>query len=172
MEQRLDELSFRMEAAMQERLRDQHQAVAELGATVLRHDPRRQLGIARETLALCQSRLNHALDRSLAGARNRCVSQEARLYRAVQVSIAARRSAYTELRGELMALSPLAVLQRGYALVRDEKGAVVRSVHGLSANQALSTHLADGEFTSQILKIEPNQAAKTARKKKEKTTQP
>jgi len=73
----------------------------------------------------------------LSSARHRSQSLEARLYRAAQVAIANRRAAYNSARGQLQSLSPLAVLQRGYALVQDESGAVVRSVDKLAA-QAMS----------------------------------
>jgi exodeoxyribonuclease VII large subunit len=167
LEQRLDDLSFRMESAMGELLRDLNRGVAELSACVLRHDPRQLLSVARESLAASQSRLNHALHRSLTAARYRQQSVEARLYRAAQVSVAGRRSAWANLRGELQAMSPLAVLQRGYALVQDEGGAVVRSVELLTTNQSLTTLLDDGSFSSKITTISSN---KVNKKKKDKPT--
>jgi exodeoxyribonuclease VII large subunit len=166
LEQRLDDLSFRMESAMSETLHRRHRALADLAAAVLRHDPRQQLSTAREALAASQSRLNHALDRSLASARHRNQSLEARLFRAAQVAVANRRAAYGAARNQLQSLSPLAVLQRGYALVQDESGAVVRSVERLTTNQSVSTRLGDGTFSSQITAIE---SSKRPKKKKERS---
>jgi exodeoxyribonuclease VII large subunit len=128
LEQRVDDLSFRMDAAMNEMLRANGRAVAKLAAMVLHHDPRRQLSTARDAIASHQARLEHALDRSLSSARHRNLSLEARLYRAAQVAVTSRRAAYAVVHGELRSLSPLAVLQRGYGLVQDENGAVIRSV--------------------------------------------
>jgi exodeoxyribonuclease VII large subunit len=128
LEQRLDELAFRMESAMGERLRRHHRVVADLSAAVLRHDPRRELSLARETLAACQSRLDYALERA----------------------IGARRSAWANLRGQLQSLSPLAVLNRGYALVQDEKGVLVRSVGQVAIGQTVRTRLGDGAFSSNV----------------------
>ena len=167
LEQRLDDLGFRMESAIAERLRGSRRDVSDLAADVLRHDPRRELSAARESLAAFQSRLGYALERTLAAARSRAESIEARLYRAAQVSIAARRAAYAELRGELAALSPLAVLNRGYALVQNEQGKIVRSVELLAPSQQLATRLADGSFTSQILAIQAKN-----KPKKDKSTRP
>jgi exodeoxyribonuclease VII large subunit len=45
----------------------------------------------------------------------------------------------------LDALNPLAVLQRGYAVVRRD-GQLVRSVTQVSSGDQLSVHVADGEF--------------------------
>jgi exodeoxyribonuclease VII large subunit len=167
LEQGLDDLGFRMESAMGEVLRDLNRSVAELNAGVLRHDPRQLLSVARESLAASQSRLNHALHRSLTAARYRQQSVEARLYRAAQVSVGGRRAAWANLRGELQAMSPLAVLQRGYALVQDEGGAVIRSVGELSVDQLLHTRMSDGTFSSQVSAIQP---VKTRQRKKDKTT--
>ena len=152
---------------MAERLRDSQRNIGDLTAAVLRHDPRRQLSAARESLSACQSRLGHALERTLAAARSRSETTDARLYRAAQVSLAARRASYAELRGELAALSPLAVLNRGYALVQDEQGKIIRSVELLTTNQQVATRLADGTFTSQILAVQ-----KKNKPKKDKSTLP
>jgi exodeoxyribonuclease VII large subunit len=149
-----------METAMAERLREHQRTVSGLAAAVLRHDPRRQLSTARESLAACHSRLAHTLERTLAASRARSESAEARLFRAAQVSVAARRAAHAELRGELAALSPLAVLNRGYALVQEESGKLVRSVAQLAADQRVGTLLSDGTFTSQILNIQTKNTPK------------
>ncbi|WP_263359408.1 exodeoxyribonuclease VII large subunit [Acidicapsa ligni] len=150
LEQRLDELAFRMENAMVARFREDRLAVTELRAAVLRHDPRQQLGAAREALSAWQSRLHHALDRSLTSKQHRTHAGEDRLYRAAQVHVANRRAALGTLRGQLQSLSPLAVLQRGYALVQDENGVIVRSIERLTTNQQVATQLGDGTFISRV----------------------
>jgi exodeoxyribonuclease VII large subunit len=170
LEQQADDLSFRLDAAIGETLRTHGRAVAELAAAVLHYDPRQQLGAAREALAANQSRLGHALDRSLSSARHRSLALEARLYRAAQVAVTSRRAAFAAIHGELRSLSPLAVLTRGYALVQDESGAVVRSVGKLASQQTVSTRLSDGSFASQVTQIHSNKTVKPERKKKEKPT--
>jgi exodeoxyribonuclease VII large subunit len=164
LEQRLDDLAFRTETAMSERLYAQRRTLGDLAAAVLRHDPRQQLSGARETLAALQSRLDYALDRRLSVERYRRESAETRLFRAAQNSISARRSAWTNLRSELQALSPLAVLQRGYALVQDADGVLVRSVEQLAAGQIVQTRLGDGSFSSSVTETRLNT------KKKDKPT--
>jgi exodeoxyribonuclease VII large subunit len=161
LEQYLDDLSFRLDLAIGERLNDQRRAVAELAAAVLRHDPRRQLGTTREALAGSQARLRHALDRTLTSARHRSQSLEARLLHAAQAAVAHRRAACNTARGRLQSLSPLAVLQRGYALVHDGSGALVRSVTRLTQDQQVQTHLGDGSFSSRVTAITPNKKKRT-----------
>ena len=169
LEQRLDDLNLRMDAAIYARLRRRGDQVAALTAAVLRADPRQHLSNARERLNAYETRLHHALNRRLAAMRYQSQSLDSRLYRSVRVSIAARRSAWTERRLELAALSPLAVLQRGYALVQDEKGAVVRSIERLTANQQVAIRMNDGTFTSQVIAIQTeisNTETAAERKKK------
>jgi exodeoxyribonuclease VII large subunit len=126
--QRLDELSLRMETAASEQLRRQQRDVADLRAAVLRHDPRQQLGAARERLAACRTHLDRSLERRVHESMARINALDARLH----------------------TLSPLAVLERGYALVVDAAGGVVRSVAQVDPGDEVTTRLADGGFISRV----------------------
>jgi len=141
-QQRLDDLSFHLESAISEQLGQQRRQVAELTSAVLRQDPRRRLAITREMLAASRTRLNHAMTRSLAAARHRSQS----------------------LSAQLQSLSPLAVLQRGYALVQDENGTLVRSVTQVNADQAVHTRLSDGTFTSKVTATVPNKNRRNSKR--------
>ena len=57
---------------------------------------------------------------------------------------------HAALTARLQALSPLAVLDRGYALVLNEQGSVVRSATQVSRGELVVTRLADGLFTSRV----------------------
>jgi exodeoxyribonuclease VII large subunit len=57
------------------------------------------------------------------------------------------------LNARLRSLSPLAVLERGYALVMSENGALVRSVSQLEEGERVKTRLSDGEFSSTVDKV-------------------
>ena len=46
----------------------------------------------------------------------------------------------------IRSLGPEAVLSRGYALIRDEAGALVRGIEAAQPGRALSVQLADGSF--------------------------
>jgi exodeoxyribonuclease VII large subunit len=54
------------------------------------------------------------------------------------------------LDARLHSLSPLAVLDRGYALVLNGAGSLVRSTAQLSSGDLLTTRLADGTFNSRV----------------------
>jgi exodeoxyribonuclease VII large subunit len=53
----------------------------------------------------------------------------------------------------LHAVSPLATLERGYAILFDADGKVLRSTHGVAADAKLRARLADGELP---LRVEPD----------------
>jgi exodeoxyribonuclease VII large subunit len=126
--QRLDDLSFRLESALGSQFRLRQLDVASLAAAVLRRDPRQALAQARERLLACRVRLGHSIER---------------LHHVSAANLAA-------LDARLHSLSPLAVLDRGYALVLSAAGSLIRSAAQLTAGDRLTTRLADGTFTSRV----------------------
>ena len=144
MAQRLDDLAFRQESALHEQLRRHRERTAELAAAVLRHDPRRALAQTRENLLALRNRLDRAMER-------RMHSSAASL---------------TALDAQLHSLSPLAVLDRGYALVLSPQGALIRSAANVAAGNTVTTRLADGAFTSRVETVKTNPAHEKRRTKK------
>ena len=126
--QRLDDLGFRMEASINGLLRARQREVMELAADVLHHEPRQMLARMRERLSVDGTRLERSLERTLR-------------------RWAARLEA---LDGQLRSLSPLAVLERGYALVLGIDGTVVRSAAQVVPGDQIRTILSDGEFRSTV----------------------
>ena len=55
--------------------------------------------------------------------------------------------------GKLNALSPLAVLQRGYAIVRGPAGTIVRRASQVAAGERIDVRLADGSLGAQVEEI-------------------
>ena len=143
LEQLTDDLSFRLAAAVTGPLRQQQRRVADLTAAVLRHDPRQKLAQVRERLATTRTRLDRALERMIHASAATVNSLDARLH----------------------SLSPLAVLDRGYALVLNAEGGLVRSTLQLTQGDQVTTRLADGSFLSRVESSTPN---KTVSKKKTK----
>jgi exodeoxyribonuclease VII large subunit len=129
--QRVDDLSQRLDSALDRTIRLRQSRVSELAATVLRHDPRQALAQARERLIACRTHLDRSAERLLHTSAAALSSLDARLH----------------------SLSPLSVLDRGYALVLSTDGALVRSSAQLTAGDVLATRLADGSFTSRVESI-------------------
>jgi exodeoxyribonuclease VII large subunit len=64
-----------------------------------------------------------------------------------------RRSRWERAHSSLEALSPKAILARGYALVFDNQGHLVKSSSQLSKGDEVRTQLAEGGFVSKVEKL-------------------
>jgi exodeoxyribonuclease VII large subunit len=65
-------------------------------------------------------------------------------------TIEAQRARLGAFDAQLHSLSPLAVLDRGYALVLDAQGSLVRSTRQVAPGDNLRTRLSDGTVTSRV----------------------
>lgn len=128
LDQRRDDAVYLMETALSIRLRKKYNSVDALSATVFRHDPRQKLAMARGRLESNSSRLDRSIEKIVHGS-------DSRLH---------------EARASLHALSPLAVLNRGYSLVQDEDGILIRSITNFAKGDVLTTRMSDGSFTSRV----------------------
>lgn len=143
--QRVDDAEFRMQSTIL-RLLDRHRrAVADCAGIVAHHHPGQRLQRVRERVGFVTMQLNMVMKRRMA-----------------ELSTAQR-----ELHARLQALSPLSVLERGYALVQGPDGALIVSSTQLSAGDRVITRLRDGAFASRVESTEP---ASTERKPKRRKT--
>jgi exodeoxyribonuclease VII large subunit len=131
-EQRVDEWRMRLESAGERRMRTVVQRLITLTTRLRRQDPTHRLVMAQGRLARVQERLD-------------------RLRAAV---ITARVSRVEQAAARLHALSPLAVLNRGYALVYAEDGRLLRNVKDVSAGEAIRARLGSGSLIATVEKIE------------------
>ncbi len=56
------------------------------------------------------------------------------------------------LRTALESLSPLAILERGYALVFDSEGKLLKDARGVKVGEEISARLAHGEIQASVTK--------------------
>lgn len=127
-DQRIDEFSLRLNAAASRRLRVQNQRLALLSERLQRQN------IAIR-IATTQRRLQNATERLLRTSAQAISVNQTRLDRAST---------------RLEALSPLAVLSRGYALVYAEDGALLRSASDTAPGQTIRARLAEGTLTAKV----------------------
>ena len=127
-QQRVDELQFRMESAWSRQRERASASLQRLNAGVLRHDPSHKL------------RAQQDLVRSL----------DSRLVRSTLHKIEEARSRQQTFSARLQGLSPLAVLGRGYAVVFNESGTLVRDAAKTKPGDRLTTRLAKGSVTSTV----------------------
>ena len=78
-----------------------------------------------------------------------------RLRVAPALAVERKRAAIESTAGKLVALSPVQTLERGYAIVRTETGAVVASSNALSAGTHVDVTLAEGGFGARVEEVTP-----------------
>lgn len=130
--QRLDELEMRLGRAMQTRLRERSQAGGALAHRLRERSPLHRVERLREG--------HFALER--------------RLRRASLESFSSHRRRLAELGRALNAVSPLATLSRGYAIISDaESGRILTRCIELQPNRAIVGRLQDGEFVARVQQV-------------------
>src|SRR6195256_6553842 len=121
-QQRLDEASFRLERAERQLMERCHRRWEIASAAVRHYD-------ARQRLAAIRQRLD---------------AQTVTLASAAHARLLAGRSVLDRRTAALEALSPVAILNRGYALVFDAKGQLVKDAERLRPGDDVSARLARG----------------------------
>lgn len=130
---RMDELESRLHQAMRARLRQQASLLEAKTAKLWRHSPSITINSHQQRQLYLSKRLADAI-------RHRLEQLDQRLLNASQT---------------LNAVSPLATLNRGYAMaIHLPSGQIIRSADQLKAGDMIRTRLAQGQFTSQIKTID------------------
>jgi exodeoxyribonuclease VII large subunit len=102
----------------------------------------------RGRLAEGLNRLSRALERRLAPARQAVDVSTRRLEQAMARLVERRRSTLGSAAGRLRALSPLGILERGYAVARAEDGRVLRRVEDFPPGRRFELRVADGSVAA------------------------
>jgi exodeoxyribonuclease VII large subunit len=142
-----------MSAAMHTTLERRMQRV-DLLARQLVH-PAERLARARQRLDHLATRIAAASERQWQRHATRLANLRLRLSRA-RPSIEVQRTRLERLAASLAALNPQAALARGYALVRDAEGRLVRSHRQLQAGEALTMRFAEGGAEALVSRIIPD----------------
>lgn len=132
-QQRLDDLRERLQHAATRRLHDRSRRVENLGLRLGAQGPGRRILSEQQRSAALSSRLLPALLRTMGK----------------------RRASSEALRRQLLTLGPLASLERGYAIVRDQGGAVVRNASDLGVGQRIEVVLHRGSAIAEVQSVEP-----------------
>ncbi len=127
--QRLDELEIRLKQAMLTRIRNHISLIETKSAKLWQHNPQIKLNQYQQK----QDYLNQ------------------RLLTVMQHKLATLKQSLSNHSQTLHAVSPLATLNRGYALViKKASGQLIRSTKQLKPDDIIETRLAEGRFTSQV----------------------
>ena len=130
-EQRLDDLSARLLASQRESLQKYRRRLELAAVRVRHHDLRRQFqGMQKELHGLASH-----------------------LPRAIRTRLFAHRARLEQASARLDALSPLKILERGYAVVFDAAGIPISSAGSVNVGDALSIRLAKGSVGAQVTEV-------------------
>jgi exodeoxyribonuclease VII large subunit len=135
-QQKLDEQRFRLERAERQLLERCRRRWENVSAAVRHYDARRRLAAVRQRLEAQVANLAAATHRRLLGSRGALDLQTA----------------------SLEALSPVAILNRGYALVFDAAGRLVKDAARFEAGDELSARLARGRVRARVTGTERSEA--------------
>ena len=127
-QQRLDDLRFRSEKATRQLIERDRRRWETASAAVRHYDARRRLGAIRQ-----------ALEARTAG-----------LAATIRARMLASRAALERRTASLEALSPLAILNRGYALVFDAQGTLVRDAEQVRVGDEVTARLAHGRVRARV----------------------
>ena len=72
----------------------------------------------------------------------------------IETLLSQRKAKAELLTHKMQALSPLAVLERGYSIVTDKNGNVIKSVSGVSAGDDISIKLSDGRILADVQEVQ------------------
>ena len=134
-------------AAAEAAVPDREEVLLRLQATAggLGSGVARRLALAGERLAHSATRLGSAVDRRVASAGERLQRAATRMGVACGARLTAREAGVARVAASLDALSPLKVLDRGYAVARDGSGRVLRRTADFPPGRQFRLRVSDGE---------------------------
>lgn len=152
-QQRVDDVLARLAQAQSRMLKEHRRRIDGLESKLRHHDLRLRTGAMRRALEERTGRLGAVTARLLAARHNDLERLSVGLLRGEQALILRRRARWERLHSEIQKLSPRAILSRGYALVFNPEGRLVRQASELKEGEQVRTQLAEGEFVSKVEKI-------------------
>jgi exodeoxyribonuclease VII large subunit len=129
-QQRLDELVFRMALAERRRLQEYRTRLETASARIRARDLRQTLDTMRRDI----------------------VTRTSALGSAARSALARRRAHYEGLHGKLEALSPLSILERGYALVFDAEGNLIKDASSVAPGEDIRARVHRGIIDATVRK--------------------
>ena len=176
-QQRIDEQQFRLAGEMQHQMHRRSAALQTLHIRLLQQSSAQSIALRRERFGDASQRLHGAMQSRLLAVHWRVETQAGRLLvqspahacrrasqtvehlqlragRAIVTRTEFARAGQMAMHGRLAALSPLAVLDRGYSLTYTQDGRLLHTSTAVAAGDTLSIRLARGSVTSTVLRTE------------------
>lgn len=139
------------------------QELGSLAAHRCLHDPMLIVRDRRASLELTAERLHGAMPRMIAAQRQATDSVTHRLRTVGEGLLRPYCQGVAHAASTLDALSPLRVLARGYAIVRDEAGHIVSSSRQLLVNEELDMRFGSGSARARVVRVEQGQGSSNSK---------
>jgi exodeoxyribonuclease VII large subunit len=149
-EERLLALSDRIGRALRQRARDARNRLRAAAGSYVFREPSHLARQHRLRLRDLERRMAHELDGRQREVRQRLDDLGLRMAHAVRLRSQACSQDVKRLDRQLAALSPLAVLSRGFSITRKADGRILRSAGDVAAGDRIVTRLADGSLESDV----------------------
>ncbi|GIN60590.1 exodeoxyribonuclease 7 large subunit [Robertmurraya siralis] len=130
--EQVDRATERLVKGAEKQFLTQKEAYLNLNRRIERHKPRELLKEAREQHEKAEKQMNRVMTAILAD----------------------KQKDFRQMLTTLEALSPLKVMERGYSLVYDDSGKLVKSVNDFSKEDQLTVRMSDGSIQCQVLNVE------------------
>jgi exodeoxyribonuclease VII large subunit len=114
--------------------------------------------VYRHRLEQAGLRIRHGLQGRLMDTQQAVDDAGIRMVHRIQMRRQADGERVRGLAGQLAALNPMAVLRRGYAVVTDPDGRVLRSVRETAAGRAMVARMSDGAVDASVTRVRPAEA--------------
>ena len=132
--QQLDHLETRLNAAMHRQLTKGQNRLEQLTQKAYRYSPQNKIARAQHQLLATEKQMQASMQEKL---------------NALNLRLAKAAEA-------LHIMSPLATLARGYAIVKNPQGDIIRHSNTLNAGDKVNVSLAQGGFTAEVTQTHPN----------------
>jgi exodeoxyribonuclease VII large subunit len=152
---RIEVLARRLQRALRHRLDRDAQRSDRLQLRLQARHPLARLEALAERLRAARMRLARIPLPQLAARGQRLEPLQPRLQVALLRRLEQRAARLDGFRRSLQALSPLATLERGYAIAFDAEGRSLSSVAAVAVGDRISLRLRDGEVRSTVVEVSP-----------------
>jgi exodeoxyribonuclease VII large subunit len=159
--QELDALLGAGRVALHRAVHLRRHALGELRTRLESRHPRAQLWAHRAAVRDLEGRLRTVAGRRLDSAGRELAALENRMHPAVRRRLDAAHRELASLAAGLRTMSPLQVLERGYALAVDPRGAVITASDQLAVGEPVTVRLARGALDCRVERVHPPRISDT-----------
>jgi len=153
MAERVSELAGKLDYVTKKTLKAARERLDSSLSSIVFRTPERLLEQADVRLTNLSDRLGRVRpDRTLASRRTAVAALEARLGAKIAAAVAAAGFRYGQVAGHLELVNPLAIMAKGYAVVRKD-GRIIRTVADVAAEDTIDVRLADGAADCRVLSV-------------------